>query len=64
MADSIHDTQIRAELAQFMGPHISEAIGRLEGATSQLDADLAMEDMKRFKRWIDWIKTAQTGASV
>jgi hypothetical protein len=64
MADSTKDTQIRAELAQFLGPHISEAISKLENATSEVDADLATEDMKRFKRWLDWLKTAQTNAQV
>jgi hypothetical protein len=63
MADSTKDTQIRAELAQFLGPHISEAIGRLENAHSQVDADLAMADMKQYSRWLDWLKTAQTGGT-
>lgn len=63
MADSIKDTQTRSELAQFLGPHIGDAVQRFESATSQVDADLAAEDMRRFKRWLDWLKTAQTGGS-
>ena len=61
MADSITDTRIRAEIAKYLGPSITEALKRFEGAKSQEEFDMASSDVKQFKEWLDWLKTAQTG---
>ena len=61
MADSSLDTRIRGELLAMVRPLAIAAVTRLEGATSQLDADLAASDMKRFKSWLDWLEVAGTG---
>lgn len=61
MADSSLDTRIRGELLAMVRPLAIAAVTRLENATSQLDADLAASDMKRFKSWLDWLEAAGTG---